>query len=281
MSYKVKTMADKIMEVKAISEKLEAGVKDVFESGRYEEYLQVMSRFPTYSYNNQLLIMLQHPTARYVCGYNAWQENFNRHVKYKQKAIKIFGPNLQKKTREVEDENGNITTEEYKLLKGFILLSVFADDQTEGDDLPEICKKLGADVEKFEELKAKLEKVAPCPITYEVVDGGANGFFSPKDNRIVVQEGMSESQTLKTLVHEIAHSMLHGKGGEEEKADRNTMEVQAESVAYVVCNYLGIDTSSYSFGYIAGWSKGKETKELKASLDIINKTAGAFIKEVA
>lgn len=259
---------------------LDRGVKEIFTSGRYQEYLKFCSTFHNYSYNNQLLILLQNPEAKYVAGYRTWEDQFNRHVIKGQKGIAILAPNPVKITKTEEDENGEEVEKEIRLMR-FRTVYVFGDNQTEGDPLPEICTKLEGDVENGNEIRAALEKYAAIPIDYSHINGTANGYFVPSENRIVVNDSLSEKQTIKTLVHEIAHSKLHGKGCAEENADNRTMEVQAESVAFVVSNYLGIDTSDYSFGYVAGWAGDKELKQLKASLDIISKTAKEMIEAIA
>lgn len=264
--------------IKEITEKLEKGVKDVFESDKYKEYLDFMCKFHTYSVNNIMLIMLQKPEASLVAGYKAWQTKFGRQVRKGEKGITIIRPCPHKK--EVEDEEGNVT--ETKFWTTFSTCKVFDVSQTEGADLPSGCvTKLTGEVDDFEELVEKLRKVSPVEVDFEDIKGEANGFFSPVEQRIAIQEGMSEQQTIKTMVHEIAHSMLHDKDCEESEADRNTREVQAESVAYTVCNMLGLDTSDYSFGYVAGWSKGKEAKELSESMEIIRKTAMLIVDGLA
>ena len=281
MAYVKKTNEEKMEEMKAITEKLEKGVSDIFESGKFQDWLNTISKFHTYSLNNQILIMVQRPTCHMVAGYKKWEKDFDRHVKRGEKAIRILGPKVKTVKEEVEDEDGNITEETKKIIRGYMMLSVFGDDQTEGKDLPTLATDLKGNVDGFSSLKRKLEIASPCAISYSEINSSARGFFSPENHEIVIKSGMSEMQTIKTLIHEIAHSMLHCKGGEQEEVSRNVKELQAEAVAYSVCQYLGIDSSDYSFGYIAGWSKGKSTKELKENLEVIRKTATEFINKVA
>jgi hypothetical protein len=267
--------------VKEIVSRLEDGVKNLFDSEAYKNFLEVMAKFYNYSANNCLLIALQCPTASYVAGYSAWQTKFKRQVRKGEKAIKILAPCPHKFVKEVENEDGSKEEREI-CYTTFRTANVFDVSQTEGEDLPSICKEVGDEVENFEELFGKLEKVSPVKISFEDIQTGANGYFSTADKKIVVKAGMPQGQTLKTTVHEIAHAILHDKdSGEEKGADRKTKEVQAESVAYTVCNFLGLDTSEYSFGYVAGWSTGKEVKELQNSLEVIRKTASVIIGALA
>lgn len=257
-----------------VTKMLQDGVAALFESERYAEYLRFMSGFYNYSANNCLLIFSQMPEASLVAGFNAWKQK-KRNVKKGEKAIKIIAPCPHKKTVE---RNG--AEEEIEFIT-YRIANVFDISQTEGDAVPEICEKLESDIEGFDSIIGKLISAADVPVEFEAIKGGALGYYSSSIGKIVVKEGMSQSQTMKTLVHEIAHSILHSKDGEESEADRRTKEVQAESVAYVVMNCLGIDTSEYSFGYIAGWSYCKEAKELLKSLEIIRKTSQRIIKAVA
>lgn len=265
-------------DIKVITEQLEQGVKDIFTSDRYIEYLNFMSKFTNYSFNNIILILMQKPDASLVAGYKAWQNKFNRQVKKGEHGITILAPCPHKK--EIETENGE--TREI-IWTSFRAVKVFDVSQTDGEELPAGCvEMLTGEVENYTELIKKLESVSPVPVTYENIDGGANGYFSNTEKRIVIQEGMSEAQTVKTLVHEISHAILHDREtGEEKEADRNTREVQAESVAYTVCSMLGLDTSDYSFGYVAGWSTGKEIKELNASMEVIRQTAKDITDRIA
>ena len=281
--------------VKEITDKLEEGLKELFESEKYKNYLSTMSKFHNYSFNNTLLIALQRPDASLVAGYQAWQKNFNRHVKRGEKGIRILAPapykikeerdKLDPVTGEVMlDKDGMPQTEEVEIkIPAFRAVSVFDVSQTSGEPLPELeAKELLSTVEGYEDFIKAVTFVAPAPIGFEDIPGDSKGYFSTEENRIAVQEGMSESQTLKTMVHETAHSLLHNKEVNKEDIlapakDRNTKEVEAESIAFTVCNHFGIDTSEYSFGYIAGWSSGRDMKELKSSLDIIRRTASELI----
>ena len=281
--------------VKEITDKLEEGLKELFESGKYRNYLSTMSKFHNYSFNNTLLIALQRPDASLVAGYQAWQKNFNRHVKRGEKGIRILAPapykikeerdKLDPVTGEVMlDKDGMPQTEEVEVkIPAFRAVSVFDVSQTDGEPLPELdAKELLSTVEGYEDFIKAVAYVSPVPIGFEDILGASKGYFNIEENRIAVQEGMSESQTLKTMVHETAHSMLHNKEVNKEAIlapakDRNTKEVEAEGVAFTVCSHFGIDTSEYTFGYIAGWSSGRDMKELKSSLDTIRRTASELI----
>ena len=267
-------------DVKVIMEKLEKGVQDMVSSGKFENWLRFLGTFHNYSFNNTVLIYLQNPDATLVAGYKAWQDK-HRQVKKGEKGIKILAPIPHKYVQKVKNADGE---EEEKTIQytSFHTVSVFDVSQTEGEDLPEVAKTLTGSVENFAELFSKL--TAASPVTIEIKDlehNPANGFYSHETNSIVVKAGLSEQQTIKTTIHEIAHAMLHSSEGTEKDADKNTREVQAESVAYAVCNALGLDTSDYSFGYIAGWSKGKDLKELQESLDVIRNTTDELIKKLA
>lgn len=267
-------------DIKEITEKLEQGVKEIYESEKYKAYLDFMGKFWDYSFNNCVLIMMQKPEATLVAGYRAWQNKFKRFVKKGEKGITILAPCPKKYTKEVEDENGNIEVKEINYTT-FRACTVFDISQTEGEEVPNIVRELSESVENYAELLDKLITLSPVPVAFEDVQGGANGYYSHVEKRIVIKAGMGEMQTVKTLVHEISHAILHNKDdGEEMEATKHEKEVQAESVAYTVCNALGLDTSDYSFGYIAGWSKGKEMKELSASMEVIRKTAKAIIEDL-
>ncbi len=266
-------MADR-KELKDITEKLEKGIRDVFESGKFEEYLQSMAKFHRYSLNNCILIAIQCPEATMVAGYKMWQKEFDRQVKKGEKALRILAPIKRKFTRKVKDPVTGEEKEEEVRYNTYRPVPVFDISQTEGKDLPEIASMLEGD--EGADFIAKVVKVSPVPVRFEHIDGSANGFFH-HDGYIVVDEGLAPKQTLKTLIHEVAHATIHCKGGEEEEADRGTKEVQAESIAYTVCSHFGIDTSDYSFGYVAGWGSGRDLDELKKSLEVIRKTAGALI----
>lgn len=285
-------------QVREITDKLEQGIKELFESERFKEYLRTMSKFYNYSFNNTLLIAMQKPEATYVAGYTSWQRNFDRQVLKGERGIKILAPAPYKAQEEREKidpltqkpvigADGKAVTETVEVLRpAFKVVSVFDVSQTDGKELPDIIvDELKGTVENYEAFFDALKQVSPVPISFEDIPGGAKGFFSPVESRIAIQEGMSEIQTAKTAIHEIAHAKLHAvkpdeKTAPEDRKDRHTKEVEAESVAYTVCQRYGIETSDYSFGYIAGWSSGKETKELKSSLDTIRKTAAEMIEGI-
>ena len=269
-------------EVKAITEKLENGVREVFESDGYKAFLDCMGKFYHYSANNTMLIYLQCPTASLVAGYKAWNEKFSRHVKKGETAIKILAPCPHKKEQEVVNADGTKETKEIQFTT-YRPVNVFDISQTDGKPLPESpCKALTGTVEGFSDTFERVKAFAPCPIGFEEINDGANGYYSLAEKRIAIKSGLSEEQTLKTAIHEIAHALLHDRDtGTEKETDRATKEVQAESVAYTVCAYYGLDTSDYSFGYVAGWSKDKEAKELAASMEVIRKTAKEIIEGIA
>ena len=285
-------------QVREITDKLEQGIKELFESERFKEYLRTLSKFYNYSFNNTLLIAMQKPEATYVAGYTSWQRNFDRQVMKGEKGIKILAPAPYKAQEEREKidpltqkpvigADGKAVTETVEVLRpAFKVVSVFDVSQTDGKELPDIIvDELKGTVENYEAFFDALRQESPVSISFEDIPGAAKGFFSPGESRIAIQEGMSEIQTVKTAIHEIAHAKLHAvkpdeKAAPEDKKDRHTKEVEAESVAYTVCQRYGIETSDYSIGYIAGWSSGKETKELKSSLDTIRKTAAEMIEGI-
>ena len=287
-----KTEKQKVQE---ITEKLEQGIKELFESEKYKTYLNTMSKFHNYSFNNTMLIAMQKPDATLVAGFKAWQKNFDRHVKKGEKGIRILAPAPYKIKEEQEkldpvtgeimlDKNGMPITEEVEIkIPAFRVVPVFDVSQTDGKEMPDIgVNELSGSVEDYEDFMQALTEVSPVPITYEDIDGDAKGYFHTTDHRIAIQEGMSQSQTVKTAIHEVAHAKLHDWERNQDidavlDKDRNTKEVGAESVAYTVCQHFGIDTSDYSFGYIAGWSSDRDMKELKSSLDTIRKTASELI----
>ena len=282
-------------QVREITDKLEQGLKELFESERFKEYLKTMSKFYNYSFNNTLLIAMQKPDATLIAGYTAWQRNFDRHVMKGEKGIKILAPAPYKVQEEREkldpatqkpvlDKDGKPVTETVEVTRpAFKVVSVFDVSQTDGKELPDIAvDELTGSVENYAAFFDALKELSPVPIAFENITDGAKGYFSHVENRIAIQEGMSEIQTIKTAIHEIAHAKLHAvtpseKVAPEDKKDRRTKEVEAESIAYTVCQRYGIETSDYSFGYIAGWSSDKETKELKGSLETIRKTAAEMI----
>lgn len=341
-------------QVREITDKLEQGIKELFESERFKEYLRTMSKFYHYSFSNTLLIAMQKPEATYVAGYTSWQRNFDRQVMKGEKGIKILAPAPYKAKEEREkidpstqkpvlDADGKTVTETVEVMRpAFKVVSVFDISQTDGKELPDIIvDELSGSVENYAAFFEALKQESPVPISFEDIPGGAKGYFSPVENRIAIQEGMSEIQTIKTAIHEIAHAKLHSidrpepeptwkivmisDGGtkrdflsgfaseaeanaaaehegwrfvdenrfewrleveedtsaaQDMRKDRHTKEVEAESVAYTVCQRYGIETSDYSFGYIAGWSSDKETKELKGSLETIRKTAAEMIDSI-
>lgn len=268
------------VEVKKAFAKIELGVRSVFESESYKNYLQTMAKFHKYSVNNSILIMMQAPSATAIAGAQMWRNQFGRTIKKGAKAIKILIPHPYKREIEIEEENGAVRTE-VKDLCYFTLGNVFDLEQTETDgedNFPRICEELKEDSEEIREAISICEKVSDCPISYWNLKDGSKGFYSKKDNKIVVKKGMSTSATLKTLLHEIAHSRLHNT---ESGIPRQQKEIEAESIAFVVCNALfGINTSDYSFEYIASWSNGKDTKELKNILSDIQKQANKLIEDI-
>lgn len=341
-------------QVREITDKLEQGIQELFESERYKEYLNTMSKFYRYSFNNTLLIAMQKPEATLIAGYTAWQRNFDRHVMKGEKGIRILAPAPYKAQEErdkldpatqmpVLDADGKPVKETVEVMRpAFKVVSVFDVSQTDGKELPDIAvDELTGSVENYAVFFEALKQESPVPISFEDIPGSAKGYFSHVENRIAIQENMSEIQTVKTAIHEIAHAKLHGEnqpepepawkvvmvrdGGtkrdlssdfkseaeaisaaeeadwhfvdengfewqlevEEDlsaiqkiQKDRHTKEVEAESVAYTVCQRYGIETSDYSFGYIAGWSSDKETKELKSSLELIRSTAAEMIESI-
>lgn len=280
-------------QLQEITKKLEEGVKDMLTSENYTEYLKVMSQFHDYSFNNTMLIAMQKPEATLVAGYQAWQKKFERHVKKGEKGIQIIAPAPIRKKEEVEKidpvtnepvlkENGQPETEIIThVIPRFRVATVFDVSQTDGKPLPEFAvEDLTASVENYEAFMKAITDVSPVPIRFDEIEGEAHGYYHLVDKEIVIQEGMSEGQTMKTAIHEVSHAKLHDRETMEEQGvqkDKLTREVEAESIAYCVCQYFGLDTSEYSFPYIGSWSSGKDMKELRASMDTIRKTAGEFI----
>ncbi len=341
-------------QVREITEKLEQGIKELFESDRFKEYLTTMSKFYHYSFNNTLLIAMQKPEATYVAGYTSWKRNFQRQVMKGEKGIRILAPAPYKAQVEMEkidpktqrpilDSDGKPLKETVEVMRSaFKVVSVFDVSQTEGKELPDIIvDELSGNVVNFTAFFEALKQESPVPIGFENISEGAKGYYHLTERRIAIQEGMSEVQTVKTAIHEIAHAKLHNldqpepkpkwkvvmisdggteidrytgfetedaaiaaaakdnwlfvdenqfewrldvvedtSGIENGRKDRHTREVEAEAVAYTVCQRYGIETSDYSFGYIAGWSSGKEIKELKGSLETIRKTAADMIDSI-
>lgn len=288
--------------IRQITDKLEQGVHQIFESDNYRAYLSTMAKFHNYSLNNTILIAMQKPDATLVAGYTAWQKNHDRHVKKGEKGIQIIAPSPYKVKQERDaldpsgkprmDAQGNPMKEVVEVeYQAFKVATVFDISQTEGKELPSIgVSELTGGVEGYDALFEALKATCPVPIAFEDIPSGAKGYYHTEDHRIALQEGMSQMQTIKTLVHEMSHERMHSHEKEkpvEERLSRRSMEVEAESVAFVVGTALSaehpelkLDFSDYSFGYIAGWSSGKETAELKASLGRIQATASEMISEI-
>ena len=285
--------------LKEITDRLEQGITELFDSERYKEYLRVMSKFHNYSFNNTLLIAMQKPDASLIAGFTAWKNQFQRNVKKGEKGIKIIAPSpfkIKQETEKIDPQtqkpvigrDGKPVTEEKEItIPAYKVVSVFDVSQTEGKELPDIAvDALTGDVEQYSDFFAALEKTSPVPISFEKIEGGAHGYYHLEDKRIALDEGMSELQTLKTAIHEIAHAKLHDidrnapKDEQQPRVDRRTREVETESVAYTVCQHYGLDTSDYSFGYVAGWSSGRELAELKSSLETIRSAAADIINSI-
>ena len=278
--------------VKEITERLHQGIKDLFESEKYKTYLKTMSKFTNYSFNNTILIALQRPDATCVAGFRAWEKNFDRHVKKGSKGIQIIEPAPYRKTIQevVKDEHGNpvldksgkeMTRDVEKTMQGFRVGYVFAYEDTEGVPLPEIVTVLDEEVKDYDVMMDVLKKISPVPICFEKIESAANGFYHLETRDIHIDSRLPQLQAVKTTIHEIAHSILHDKIiGEDIEANRFEREVCAESVAYTVSSYLGLDTSDYSFGYIGSWSKGRELKELQQKMELIRKTANTIIADI-
>lgn len=290
--------------IKEITAGIEKGIQELFESDRYRNYLTTMSRFHRYSLNNVMLIHAQKPDATLVAGFNKWKNSFGRHVKKGEKGIQILAPTPYKIKQEEQkldpdtklpllDENGEPVTEEKEVtIPMFKVVSVFDVSQTDGRPLPQISSTLTGDVAEYEVFLEALHRTSPVPISFQAMEPGMDGYFAPKKQEIFLREGMSQVQTICAAVHEIAHSKLHDYEHMTELADdgeailvpgeksRNTEEVEAESVSYAVCQYFGIETAENSFGYIAAWSQSKELKELRSSLETINKTSSELISGI-
>ena len=304
---RVKIMADKPTNrerLQQITAGIEQGIKELFESEKYMRYLSVMSRFHRYSVNNTMLIYMQKPDATLVAGYNKWKNQFERHVKRGEHGITIIAPTPFKKKIEEQkldpdtkapmlDQDGKVIMEEREVeIPMFRPVKVFDVSQTDGKPLPELASTLSGSVQNYEAFMEALRRSAPVPLSVEPMAANMDGYFSPDQQRIAIRTGMSEVQTVSAAVHEIAHSKLHNyaqvqeeaaRAGDKEppkKKDRNTEEVEAESISYAVCQYFGIQTGENSFGYIANWSQGKELPELRASLETINKAAEELIADI-
>lgn len=290
-------------QLKEITDRIEAGIRDIFESGdmdKYRNYLRTMSRFHNYSLNNQALIHLQRPDATFVAGYNRWRDKFSRHVLRGEKGITIIAPTPYKKKIEQEkldpdtklpilDADGKVITEEKEIeIPMFRPVKVFDYAQTDGKPLPERVASpvanLTGSVENYEAFMEALRRSSPVPVEVKPLSADVDGYFSPKSQNITLREGMSEVQTVSAAVHEIAHAKLHNYGLQQPEAhkhkSRNTEEVEAESISFMVCAYFGIETGANSFGYVATWSKNAELPEFRASLDTISKTANGIITDV-
>ena len=285
--------------LKEITDRLEQGILEVFESERYKEYLRVMSKFYHYSFNNTMLIALQKPDASLIAGFSAWKNTHGRTVKKGEKGIRIIAPAPFKVKQEMEKldpktnmplvgADGNAIIEEKEItIPAYKVVSVFDVSQTEGKELPSIgVDELTGDVSQYEDFFTALKKASPVPIALEHIEGSAHGYYHLAEKRIAIDDNMSELQTLKTAIHEIAHAKLHDidlnapKEEKENRPNQRTREVEAESVAYTVCQHYGLDTSDYSFGYVAGWSSGKELSELKGSLETIRLAASELIDSI-
>ena len=293
--YEKKTDKERVAE---ITDKLENGIKDLVNGDNFKKYLATMSKFHNYSFNNTMLIAMQKPDASLVAGYNTWKNKFERSVNRGEKGIQIFAPSpytickektkLDKDTQlPVLDKDGKPITEEIEVkIPAFKVVSVFDVSQTNGKELPALgADELTGNVKDFEKFFSALKEVSPVPIEFEKIESGAKGYFSRESQKIAINEGMSEVQTIKTAVHEIAHSKLHDRALkksdiDEKPKDRNTEEVEAESIAFTVCTHFGIDTSDYSFGYVASWGSGKEVPELKSSLETIRATSNELINSI-
>ena len=304
---RVNIMADKPTNrerLQQITAGIEQGIKELFESEKYMRYLSVMSRFHRYSVNNTMLIYMQKPDATLVAGYNKWKNQFERHVKKGEHGITIIAPTPFKKKIEEQkldpdtkapilDAEGKAVMEEREVeIPMFRPVKVFDVSQTDGKPLPELASSLSGNVQNYEAFMEALRRSAPVPLSVEPMAANMDGYFSPDQQRIAIRAGMSEVQTVSAAVHEIAHSKLHNyakaqeeaaRAGDKEppkKKDRNTEEVEAESISYAVCQYFGIQTGENSFGYIATWSQDKTLPELRASLETINKAAGELIADI-
>lgn len=284
--------------VKEITDQLEQGIQDLFQSEKYMEWLKTMSKFHDYSLNNTLLIAFQKPDATLVAGYTAWQKEFGRQVMKGEKAIKILAPAPYKQKVEMDkidpitqkpvlDAEGNPVKEVQEIKRpAFKVVNVFDVSQTDGKDIPSLgVNELTGDVQEYELFFEALKRTCPVAMEFEQIESGAKGYYHQLEQRIAIQEGMSQIQTIKTAIHEMAHQRLHAispldETSEGVKQTRSSKEVEAESVAYTVCQHYGIETSDYSFAYVASWSHGKETPELKSSLNTIRKTANEMITEI-
>lgn len=267
-----------------IMKALEDGIRDFMETDAYKNYLRAVSKFHDYSANNIILIAMQRPEASLVAGYNTWKKSFNRNVKKGEKGIRIIAPmpvTVEKEEDRV-DQYGNAYKEKVKVtVPRFHAVSVFDVSQTEGDPLPNIDPaELKDDVKDYGVFLKSVERSSDVPISFVDIEGSAKGYFHTANNSICVQKDMSEAQTLKTLIHEIAHSVLHNRDNGGVLLDSRTKEVQAESVAFSVCSHFGIDTSDYTFPYVTAWAGDKDLKTLRNSMDTIRDTASLLIHRI-
>ena len=288
----MKERKDQNEKIKELTEKLQAGIQELHDSEKYRDYLRTMAKFHHYSFNNSLLIWAQRPDATAVAGYRAWQTKFQRTVNPGAKGIMIYAPSSYKRTlREVVtdadgnpvlDKDGNkVTREVERTFPNFKISYCFAYEDTSGKPLPSIVSILDKDVDNYDSVIDALRKISPAPIRFDSVGGGANGYYDLVNREIVVKDTLPQAQKIKTAVHEVAHSILHDKiDGLDLEATKREMEVSAESVAFVVCSWLGLDTSEYSFGYVGGWSAGKELKELQQKMEKIRTTASMIISGI-
>lgn len=285
----MKRRTDQEDKIKDLTDQLEKGIKEVFTSEKYKQYLSTMRKFHGYSFQNSLLIARQKPDATYIAGYKTW-ESMERHVTKGAKGIKILAPSPYKKTVYAEmidpstglvkkDHQGNPVKERKEITyASFHVISVFDISQTEGKPLPELAKELQGNVSDYIVLMNSIKEIAPVPIRFETWDSKVKGYYDFGKKEVVIRSGMSELHTIKTAVHETAHSILHKDSASQK--DPATMEVEAESVAYVLCQHLGLDTSDYSFSYLAGWSSNKELPELKLSLQTIQQTSNKLVEDI-
>lgn len=283
-------MEEKYNPTKELMEKLEKGIRECMDGEKFKAYLKTQSMFHNYSVNNAFLIMMQKPNATRVAGFQTWKK-LERSVLRGEKGISILAPSPYRYEKEVNkldpktkkpilDANNNILKEKITLEGlGFRKVTVFDVSQTAGKELPSICNEIKGESLNSKNIIKAIEKISDVPVRYEDIQGGAKGYYSRKNNVIALKEGMSMDQTVKTLIHEYAHSQLHNKP-ESILMDRSTQEVQAESVAFIVSNKFGVDTSQYSFEYLASWSGNKELSQLKESLDIIQKTSDKIITQI-
>lgn len=275
---------DKKAQVDALIKKMENGIRDIFSSENYAQYLKTMSRFHRYSFRNQLLIHMQNPQATLCAGYVAWQNQFERHVKKGERGIRILVPYRHKYRKRdetgTEDDSKRQDADEEREYITYHIGNVYDISQTEGKPIPAIVHDLEGDVEEYEAFMEAVNHICPVPITRKELQPNLDGYFSPTEKRIVLRDGMSQVQEAAAVIHEMAHAVLHNpedRKSDETKKDKQTIEVEAESVSNVVCSYFGIDTKENSWGYIAAWSKNRELPELTASMKTIRDTADRFI----